>query len=54
MPAIACAIGETKMVRALRDVGIILIPMDALLLLLILLPRLFLALARLLMPRFVD
>jgi tripartite ATP-independent transporter DctM subunit len=51
---IACAIGEIKVIQALRDVGIILIPMLGVLLLVIVLPDLILALPRLLMPRFVN
>jgi hypothetical protein len=41
-------------VRALRDVGIILLPMLGVLLLVVLLPDLILALPRLIMPRFID
>jgi TRAP-type C4-dicarboxylate transport system permease large subunit len=51
---IACAIGEIKVSQALRDVGIILIPMLGVLLLVIVLPDLILALPRLLLPRFVN
>jgi tripartite ATP-independent transporter DctM subunit len=51
---IACAIGEIKVIQALRDVAIILIPMLGVLLLVILLPDLILALPRLIMPRFVN
>jgi tripartite ATP-independent transporter DctM subunit len=51
---IACAIGEIKVIQALRDVAIILLPMLGVLLLIILLPDLILALPRLLMPRFVN
>jgi len=51
---IACAIGEIPVIRALKDVGIILLPMLGVLLLVILLPDLILALPRLVMPRFVD
>jgi TRAP-type C4-dicarboxylate transport system permease large subunit len=51
---IACAIGEIKVIQALRDVAIILIPMLGVLLLVIVLPDLILALPRLLMPRFVN
>lgn len=50
---IAAAIGEIKLVRVLKDVGIILLPMLAILLVVILLPDLILALPRWLMPRFV-
>jgi tripartite ATP-independent transporter DctM subunit len=51
---IACAIGEIKVIQALRDVAIILLPMLLVLLLVILLPDLILALPRLVMPRFVN
>ena len=51
---IACAIGEIKVVHALRDVTIILLPMLLLLLLVILLPDIILALPRWIMPRFVQ
>ena len=51
---IACAIGEIPVIRALKDVGIILLPMLGVLLLVILLPDLILALPRLIMPRFVN
>jgi tripartite ATP-independent transporter DctM subunit len=51
---IACAIGEIKVSQALRDVGIILIPMLGVLLLVIVLPDLILALPRLLLSRFVN
>ncbi len=50
---ISAAIGEVKLVHALKDVGIILLPMLGILLLIILLPDLILALPRWLMPRFV-
>lgn len=42
------------MIRALKDVAIILVPMLGVLLLVILLPDLILALPRLLMPRLVN
>jgi tripartite ATP-independent transporter DctM subunit len=51
---IACAIGEIPVLRALSDVGIILLPMLGVLLLVIFLPDLILALPRLIMPRFID
>ncbi len=51
---IACSIGEIKVIRALRDVTIILIPMIIVLAIVILLPDLILALPRTLMPRFVN
>jgi tripartite ATP-independent transporter DctM subunit len=50
---IACAIGEIKVVQALRDVAIILVPMLLVLLFVILAPDVILALPRWLMPRFV-
>jgi tripartite ATP-independent transporter DctM subunit len=50
---ISCAIGEIKVHQALRDVGIILIPMLLVLLLVIVLPELIMALPKLLMPRFI-
>jgi tripartite ATP-independent transporter DctM subunit len=51
---IACAIGKIKVIDALRDVAILLVPMLGVLLLIILLPDLILALPRLLMPKFVN
>ena len=51
---IACAIGEIPVLRALKDVAIILVPMLGVLMLVILLPDLILALPRLLMPKFVN
>ena len=51
---IACAVGEIKVIEALRDVAILLVPMLLVLLLIILLPDLILALPRLLMPKFVN
>jgi tripartite ATP-independent transporter DctM subunit len=51
---IACAIGEIPVIRALKDVAIILLPMLGVLMLIILLPDLILALPRLLLPRFVN
>jgi TRAP-type C4-dicarboxylate transport system permease large subunit len=51
---IACAIGEIKVIEALKDVGIILLPMLGVLLIVILLPDLILWLPRLLMPKFVG
>lgn len=50
---IAAAIGEVKLIKTLKDVGIILLPMLVILLLVILLPDLILALPRWLMPAFV-
>ncbi len=49
---ISCAIGEIKIIDALRHVCFILIPMLVILLVIILLPDLILYLPRLLMPRF--
>ncbi|MEZ5862824.1 MAG: TRAP transporter large permease [Geminicoccaceae bacterium] len=51
---IAAAIGEIKLIRALRDVGIILLPMIGILMLIIVVPDIILALPRWLMPRFVQ
>jgi tripartite ATP-independent transporter DctM subunit len=51
---IACAIGKIKVIHALRDVGIILLPMLLVLLLVIFLPEVILALPRWIMPRFVQ
>jgi TRAP-type C4-dicarboxylate transport system permease large subunit len=51
---IAFAIGKIKVIDALRDVAILLVPMLGVLLLIILLPDLILALPRLLMPKFVN
>jgi tripartite ATP-independent transporter DctM subunit len=51
---IACAIGEIPVLKALKDVAIILLPMLGVLLLIVLLPDLILALPRLLMPQFVN
>jgi tripartite ATP-independent transporter DctM subunit len=51
---IACAIGEIKVVQALRDVAIILVPMLLALLFVILLPEVILALPRWLLPKFVN
>ena len=51
---IACAIGEIKVVQALRDVAIILVPMVLVLLFVILLPDVILALPRWVLPKFVG
>jgi tripartite ATP-independent transporter DctM subunit len=51
---IACAIGEIPVLRALKDVAIVLLPMLGVLMIVILLPDLILALPRLVMPRFVN
>jgi len=50
---IATAIGELRLVEALRDVAVILLPMLGVLLLVIFFPELILAIPRWLMPRFV-
>jgi len=50
---ITCALGEIKVVHALKDVVIILIPMILVLLFIILAPEVILALPRWLVPRFV-
>ncbi len=50
---ITCSIGEIKLVKALRDVGIILLPMLGVLLFVILFPQVILFLPRLFMPKFV-
>ena len=51
---IACALGGIKVVQALRDVAIILIPMVLVLLFVILFPDVILALPRWVMPKFVN
>jgi tripartite ATP-independent transporter DctM subunit len=51
---ISAAIGQIRLVSALKDVGIILLPMLGVLLLVILLPDLILALPRLIMPHFIN
>ena len=51
---ISCAVGEIKVVHALRDVTIILLPMLLVLMLVIFLPDLILALPRWIMPQFVQ
>ena len=50
---ITCSIGEIKLVKALRDVGIILLPMLGVLLFVILFPQVILFLPRLFMAKFV-
>ena len=50
---ITCAIGEIKLVKALRDVGIILLPMLGVLLFVILFPQVILFLPRLFMAKFI-
>ena len=49
---IACAIGEIKLVKALKDVGIILLPMLGVLLFVILFPQVIMFLPRLFMAKF--
>lgn len=51
---IAASIGRIRVVDALRDVGVILLPMVGVLMLIILLPELILALPRWIMPNFVQ
>ena len=51
---IACGIGEIRVIEALRDVGIILIPMMLILLFVIFFPDVILALPRLVMPKFIG
>ena len=51
---IAASIGRIRVVDALRDVGVILLPMVGVLLFIILVPDLILALPRWIMPRFVE
>lgn len=51
---IAAAIGQVRLVDALRDVAIILLPMLGVLMFVILAPDVILALPRLLMPKFID
>ena len=51
---IACSIGQIKVVAALRNVTIILVPMVLVLTFVILLPDVILALPRWLLPRFVN
>lgn len=51
---IASSIGQIKLVHALRDVGIILLPMLGVLLFIILFPEAILALPRWVMPKFVG
>ncbi len=51
---IASAIGEIRMVDALKDVAVILTAMMGVLLFIILFPEAILALPRLVMPRFVG
>jgi TRAP-type C4-dicarboxylate transport system permease large subunit len=51
---ISAAIGQIRLVSALKDVAIILLPMLGVLALVILFPDLILALPRWLMPRFIQ
>ena len=50
---IACAIGEIKLVQALKDVVVVLIPMLLVLLLVVIFPEIIMALPKLLMPKFI-
>jgi len=50
---IACAIGDIKLINALKDVAIILLPMLGVLLLVILFPDIIMFLPRLFLPKFV-
>ena len=51
---ITCAIGEIKITKVLRDVGVVLLPMLGVLLFVILFPDVILALPRWLMPQFIK
>jgi len=51
---IACSIGKIKVRHALRDVGVLLVPMLLVLLTIIVLPDLVMALPRWLLPQFVQ
>jgi TRAP-type C4-dicarboxylate transport system permease large subunit len=51
---IAAAIGQIRMVDALRDVAIVLIPMILVLLFVIVAPDAILALPRWIMPKFIE
>jgi len=50
---ISCAIGEIKLLKVMKDVGIILAPMMGVLLLVVLFPQIILWLPRLIMPQYV-
>ena len=49
---ISCSLGEIKVVDALKDVGLVLVPMLALLIFVIIFPNFVLFLPRLLTPEF--
>ncbi|WP_316978907.1 TRAP transporter large permease [Shumkonia mesophila] len=51
---ISCAIGEIKLLKVMKDVGIILAPMMGVLLLVVLFPQIILWLPRLIMPQYVG
>ena len=51
---IAASIGQIRLVQALKDVAVILLPMVVVLLLIIAMPDLILALPRLIMPKFIN
>ncbi len=51
---ITCSLGEIKVIQALRDVAIILVPMLSVLLFVIFFPEAILALPRWILPRFVN
>jgi tripartite ATP-independent transporter DctM subunit len=51
---ISCAIGEIKVIDAMKDVAIILLPMLGILLVIVVWPDLILALPRLIMPQFIN
>ncbi|MDX9862143.1 MAG: TRAP transporter large permease [Rhodospirillales bacterium] len=51
---ISCALGEIKLTKVMKDVGIILAPMFGVLLLIVFLPNLILWLPRMIMPQFVG
>jgi tripartite ATP-independent transporter DctM subunit len=51
---ISCAIGEIKVIDAMKDVAIILLPMLGILLVIVVWPDLILALPRLVMPQFIN
>jgi tripartite ATP-independent transporter DctM subunit len=51
---ISCAIGDIKLVKVMKDVGIILLPMLGVLLLIVFLPNVILWLPRMIMPQYVG
>ncbi len=51
---IACALGEIKLLKVMKDVGIILAPMMGVLLLVVLFPQIILWLPRMIMPQYVG